>query len=170
VSGNAVLTAATAGTIVQATVGTTPTFSVDTKGLNAVISSSPGDIADFASITNVFAGQTVRMQVTNPTAGSNSSVLADTNSVMLRFSRVTGTISIAPASPFFSVSASTLPSFLGGLNGAANVPVQISSGQTTFDGVTDITGLNVGDSVSVRALYIPNFVTSPFFAAKVRKH
>ncbi len=170
VSGNALLTAATAGTIVQATLGTSPTFSVDTKGLNAVISSSPGDIADFASITNVFAGQTVRMQVTNPTAGSNSSVLVNTNSVVLRFSRVTAAVSIAPASPFFSVSASTLPSFLGGLNGAVNVPVQVSSGQTNFDGVTDITGLNVGDSVSVRALYIPNFLTSPFFAAKVRKH
>jgi hypothetical protein len=170
VSGNTVLTAAAAGTIVQATLGVSPTFSVDTKGLSAVISSSPGDIADFASITNVFAGQTVRMQVTNPTAGSNSSVLVNTNSVVLRFSRVTATVSIAPASPFFSVSASTLPSFLSGLNGSVNIPVQISSGQTSFDGVTDITGLNVGDSLSVRALYIPNFLTSPFFAAKVRKH
>jgi hypothetical protein len=109
------------------------------------------------------------MQVTNPTAGPSATVLVNTSSVLLRFSRVTGTISIQPASPFFSLSATSLPSFLGGLSTFVNVPVQISSGQTNFDGVTDVTGLNVGDSVSVRALYIPNYLISPFFAAKVRK-
>jgi hypothetical protein len=173
VSGNSVLTSASGGTIVQASLGTTPIFSVDTKGLSAVLASSPGDIADFTSFTNVFAGQTVRIQVLAspaPTAGLNTSVLVNTNSVVLRFSRVTATVSIPPASPFFSVSATTLPSFLGGISGLVNIPVQISSGQTHFDGVTDITGLNVGDTVSIRALFIPNFLTSPFFAAKVRKH
>lgn len=168
VSGNAVLTAASPGTIVVASLGAAPTFSVDTKGLNPVITSLPS--IPFATLTDVVEGQTVRMQVTNPTAGPNASVLAGTDSVVLRFSRVTGTVSVAPASPFFSVSASTLPPFLGGLSGAVNVPVQVSSGQTNFDGVTDITGLNAGDSVSVRALFVPKFATSPFFAAKVRKH
>jgi hypothetical protein len=53
-----------------------------------------------------------------------------------------------------------------------NILVQISTQtyQTNFDGVANVTALNVGDSVSVRALYIPNFTISPFFAAKVRKH
>ena len=169
VSGNSVLTAATGGTIVQASLGATPAFSVDTKGLSAVTVA----IGDFTNPSNVFAGQTVRMQVLAnpaPTAGPNASVLVNTNSVVLRFSRVTGTVSIPPASPFFSISAATLPSFLGGINGLVNIPVQISSGQTNFDGVTDITGLSVGDTVSVRALFIPNFLTSQFFAAKVRKH
>jgi hypothetical protein len=172
VSGNSVLTAATGGTIVQASLGATPAFSVDTKGLSAVTGSTAA-INSFLTLANVFAGQTVRIQVLAnpaPIAGPNASVLVNTNSVVLRFSRVTGTVSIPPASPFFSVSASTLPSFLGGTNGFVNIPVQISSGQTHFDGVADITGLNVGDSVSVRALFIPNFLTSPFFAAKVRKH
>jgi hypothetical protein len=171
VSGNSVLTAATGGTIVQASLGTTPIFSVDTKGLSAVLASSPGDIADFATLSNVFAGQTVRMQVLAnpaPTAGSNASVLVNTNSVVLRFSHVTGTVATPPA-PFFSVSAVTLPSFLGGITGLVNVPVQTST-QTNFDGVANLTALNVGDSVSMRALYIPNFTLSPFFAAKVRKH
>lgn len=172
VSGNSVLTAASGGTIVVASLGNAPIFSVDTKGLNAVIG-TPAAINSFLTFANVFAGQTVRMQVLAnppPTAGPNASVLVNTNSVVLRFSRVTATISLPPASPFFSVSATTLPSFLGGINGLVNIPVQISIGQTNFDGVADITGLNVGDSVSVRALYIPNFLTSPFFAAKVRKH
>jgi hypothetical protein len=171
VSGNSVLTAATGGTIVQASLGTTPIFSVDTKGLSAVLASSPGDIADFATLSNVFAGQTVRMQVLAnpaPTAGSNASVLVNTNSVVLRFSHVTGTVATPPA-PFFSVSAVTLPSFLGGITGLVNIPVQTST-QTNFDGVANLTALNVGDSVSMRALYIPNFTLSPFFAAKVRKH
>jgi Domain of unknown function (DUF5666) len=170
VSGNSVLTAATGGTIVQASLGSSPIFSVDTKGLSAV-TGSPTAINDFLTLANVFAGQTVRMQVLSspaPTAGLNSSVLVNTNSVVLRFSRVTATVATPPA-PFFSVSVATLPSFLGGITGIVNVPVQVSS-QTNFDGVTGITGLNVGDSVSVRALYIPNYLTSPFFAAKVRRH
>jgi hypothetical protein len=171
VSGSSVLTGATGGTIVQVTLGATPIFSVDTKGLSAV-TGSPAAINSFLAPANVFAGQTLRMQVLAnpaPTAGPNASVLVNTNSVVLRFSRVTATVSIPPASPFFSVSAATLPTFLGGITNLVNIPVQISSGQTNFDGVTDVTGLNVGDSVSVRALYIPNYLTSPFFAAKVRK-
>jgi hypothetical protein len=171
VSGNSVLTGATGGAIVQASLGTTPIFSVDTKGLSAV-TGSPAAIADFATLSNVFAGQTVRMQVLAnpaPTSGTNATVSVNTNSVVLRFSHVTATVANPPASPFFSVSAATLPSFLGGITGLVNIVVQISN-QTNFDGVTDITRLSVGDSVSVRALYIPNFQTSPFFAAKVRKH
>jgi hypothetical protein len=167
VSGNSVLTAAFGGTIVQASVGTTATFSVDTKGLSAVTASLAS--IPFTTLQNVFAGQTVRMNVTNPTAGPNSTVLVSTNSVVLRFSRVTATVSISPGSTAFSVSAATLPSFLGGITGLVNILVQISN-QTNFDGVANVTGLNVGDSVSLRALYIPNFSTSPFFAAKVRKH
>ncbi len=171
VSGNSLLTAASAGTVVVATLGATPAFSVDTKGLSAVLASF--NSIPFATLSNVFAGQTVRIQVLAspaPTAGPNSSVLVSTNSVVLRFSRVTGTISLQPASPFFSVSFVTLPSFLTTSSPLVppNILVQIST-QTNFDGVTDITRLSVGDSVSVRALYIPNFTASPFFAAKVRK-
>jgi len=171
VSGNSLLTAASAGTVVVATLGATPAFSVDTKGLSAVLASF--NSIPFATLSNVFAGQTVRIQVLAspaPTAGPNSSVLVSTNSVVLRFSRVTGTISLQPASPVFSVSFVTLPSFLTTSSPLVppNILVQIST-QTNFDGVTDITRLSVGDSVSVRALYIPNFTASPFFAAKVRK-
>jgi hypothetical protein len=171
VSGNSVLTAASAGTVVVAQLGATPVFCVDTKGLSAVIG-CPFANANFTTLSNVFTGQTVRMQVLAnpaPAAGANSSVLVSTNSVLLRFSRVTGAISIQPAGSFFSVGATTLPPFLGGINGLVNIPVQISN-QTNFDGVSGITGLNQGDIVSLRALFIPNFLTSPFFAAKVRKH
>jgi len=171
VSGNSLLTAASAGTVVVATLGATPAFSVDTKGLSAVLASF--NSIPFATLSNVFAGQTVRIQVLAspaPTAGPNSSVLVSTNSVVLRFSRVTATVATQPASPFFSVSFVTLPSFLTSSSPLVppNILVQIST-QTNFDGVTDITRLSVGDSVSVRALYIPNFTASPFFAAKVRK-
>ena len=171
VSGNSLLTAASAGTVVVATLGATPAFSVDTKGLSAVLASF--NSIPFATLSNVFAGQTVRIQVLAspaPTAGPNSSVLVSTNSVVLRFSRVTATVATQPASPFFSVSFVTLPSFLTSSSPLVppNILVQISN-QTNFDGVTDITRLSVGDSVSVRALYIPNFTASPFFAAKVRK-
>jgi Domain of unknown function (DUF4382) len=174
VSGNSLLTAASAGTVVVATVGATPTFSVDTKGLSAVLASF--NSITFATLSNVFAGQTVRIQVPinpAPIAGPNSSVLVNTNSVVLRFSRVTATVATQPASPFFSVSFVSLPVFLTSSSPLVppNVLVQISTQtyQTNFDGVANVTALNVGDSVSVRALYIPNFTSSPFFAAKVRK-
>lgn len=168
VSGNSLLTAASAGTVFVATLGATPTFSVDTKGLSAVLASF--NSIPFATLSNVFAGQTVRIQVLAnpaPTSGLNSSVSVNTNSVALRFSRVTATVATQPA-PFFSVSFATLPTFFTGPLIPPNIPVQIST-QTNFDGVANVTALNVGDSVSVRALYIPNFPTSPFFAAKVRK-
>lgn len=168
-----VLTAATGGTIVQASLGTTPIFSVDTKGLSAV-TGSPAAIADFTTLSNVFAGQTVRMQVLAnpaPTAGPNANVLVNTNSIVLRFSRVTATVATPPA-PFFSVSFITLPSLLTSPPSPlipGNIPVQAST-QTNFDGVANITTLSTGDTVSLRALFIPNYATSPFFAAKVRKH
>jgi hypothetical protein len=168
VSGNPVLTAAAPGNLVVVTITNALPFTVDTKGLSAVTASLA--FIPFTTLSNVFPGQTVRMHVTNATAGTGSTILVNSSSVLLRFSQVTATVSIPPASPFFSVSATTLPGFLGGIGGIVNVPVQISNGQTHFDGVADITGLNVGDSVSVRALFIPNFLTSPFFAAKVRKH
>src|SRR4029077_3861606 len=172
-SGNSVLTAATGGTIVQVTLGTTPIFSIDTKGLSAVTASLAS--IPFSTLSNLSPGQAVRMQVLAkpaPAAGPNSTVLLVTNSVLLRFSRVTATVSIAPASPFFSLNPATLPPFITSLGTIVNVPVQISSGQTQFDGVSDITGLNIGDTVSIRALFIPPplFLTSPFFAGKVRKH
>lgn len=173
VSGNSVLNGASAGTLVVAQLGATPAFSVDTKGLSAI----SGNLASipFSTLPNVAVGQTVRMQVLASPApinvpGATNIIQVSTNSVLLRFSRVTGTVSIAPAGSFFGLNATTLPPFLTGITGLVNVPVQISSGQTNFDGVTDITGLSVGDTVSVRALYAPSFLTSPFFAAKVRKH
>jgi hypothetical protein len=173
VSGNSVLTAASGGSIVVAQLGVGPSFLIDTKGLSAVTVSLAS--IPFSTLSNVSPGQTVRMQVLAnpaPTAGPNSSVLVNTNFVVLRFSRVTGTISIQPAGSFFSLNPATLPPFITSLGIIPNVPVQISSGQTHFDGVNDITGLNQGDTVSIRALFVPPplFLTSPFFAAKVRKH
>jgi hypothetical protein len=40
-------------------------------------------------------------------------------------------------------------------------------GATSFDGVTDISGVTVGQSVSIRALLLNNSTFS-FYAAKVR--
>jgi hypothetical protein len=165
-----VLTGAPGGTIIQASLGTSPVFSVDTKGLSAV-TGSPAAINSFLGLANVFAGQTVRMQVTNPTAGSSSTVLVSTNSVVLRFSRVTATVASPPA-PFFTVTFLSLPRLLTSPPSpliSQNIPVQVST-QTNFDGVANITTLSTGDTVSLRALFIPNYGTSPFFAAKVRKH
>jgi hypothetical protein len=172
VSGNALLTAAPPGNVFAVSLGASPvSFSVDTKGLTAVTASLAS--IPFSTLSNVSTGQTVRMQVTKLAPVTNSTfITASTNSVVLRFSRVTGTVSIAPASSIFNLNPATLPLFITSLGTIVNVPVQISSGQTQFDGVSDITGLSQGDTVSIRALFVPPplFLNSPFFAAKVRKH
>jgi hypothetical protein len=166
VSGNALLTVAPPGNVLAVTLGNAPLFSVDTKGLSAV-TGSPAAINDFASVSNVSEGQVVRLQVTNVAAVPNSTFLtATTNSIVLRFSRVTATATSSLAGSFFNIDASTLPPYFAG-NG--NALVQISAGQTQIDGATDLTQIQ-GSTVSMRVLFIPNYLTSPFFAAKVRKH
>ncbi len=170
VSGNALLTAAPPGNVLAVTLSAAPVFSVDTKGLSAIVN-SPSAITDFASVSNMAAGQVVRMHVTNIAAVPNSTFLtASTNSVVLRFSRMSATVSIATAGSFFSLGSSTLPPYVAANQILSNIPVQISSGQTQIDGATDFSLLTQGSNISIRALYIPNYLTSPFFAAKVRVH
>jgi hypothetical protein len=161
VSANTALTNATPGNVVQVSLGSAPIFSVDTKGLAI----PPASISGFSSLTAMFNGQTIRVRASTASVVNNT-LQVSTNSVLLRFSSVSARVSITPASPFFSVDTTTLPVFFNVVAGNAQVQVF----QTTqFDGVTNLTGLVVGDSVSMRALLIENSVP-PFFAAKVRKH
>lgn len=167
-SGNALLGAAPPGNVLAVSLGNAPVFSVDSKGLSAITGSFSTISQDFATVSNVSEGQVVRMQVTNLAAVPNSTFLtASSNSVVLRFSRLSATTTSGLAGSFFNIDASTLPPFL---NATGNPPVQISTGQTQIDGVTDFTQLTTGSNISMRALYLPNFLTSPFFAAKVRVH
>ena len=151
------------GQPVQVAVNSGATFKVDTKGL-PVPTANLGTFTDFSSLV---PGQTVRISVSG--MGTNTSgspyLQVDASSVTLRFTRLTGHPNNV-ASPTFNFDATTLPPFFG-LVGSPQV--QTFGGVTRFDGVTDLTGVASGDTVSIRALFLPKS-TPAFFAAKVRKH
>lgn len=145
------------------------TFGVDSKGLIV-----PAEATTFAGSndTSVLrAGQTVAVRVSSFTAASGSTAASATvNFVGLRFSRVTGSVSSVAAPT--SISIQSLPPFFGQTTAEIaelNSAVVPSSAPTNYDGVSDGTGLTVGDTVSIRALYFGPASAMPFTCAKVRK-
>jgi hypothetical protein len=164
-STNAVLTPVGPGFTINVTPDTVAPviFAVDTSNL---VASVPAGFLDASDIQN---GQNVLVHVKSVTAagqGTLINIVADR--LLLRFSRLTGSIT-SISGPVFLVS--NLQSFFA--PPAATFGVQTFSPQTTFDNVIggSINGLTVGDSVSVRALFLnPSKVQQAFLAASVRKH
>ena len=142
-------------------------FAVDSKGLVVPTSAFSG-----GTDTSVLApGQTVAAHVTAFTAGSGSILAAaSADSLYLRFTRVTGTVtSVAPPSTF---SMQSFPPFFA-LTTPITVQLSAGSPSTNFDGISNSSSLTAGQTVSITALYFgpPVGVTStptPFSAAKVR--
>lgn len=154
-------------------------FLVDTKGL-PVATSFSGTLGNFTNVNNtsaLHAGQTVAVHVTAFTAANGNSLAScNSNTVTLRWSRVTSAAQAA-SSPAFTVVG--LPSYFGFAQGTL-FAVQTftgtpgADGVTNFDGVTDGTGLKPSTPpVAFRALFLENTTNSAspvFFAAKVRQH
>ena len=141
--------------------GNAVTFAIDTD--NLPIAPATG----FQSSADLVTGQRVMAHVQSAAAGTLLNVTTDR--LVLRFSRFTGTPGTISGNIF---GLQTPPAYLG-INPATAPQVQTFIPQTTFDGVTDITGLNgIATPVSVRALYLNPFngVQQPLLAAKVRKH
>jgi mannose/fructose/N-acetylgalactosamine-specific phosphotransferase system component IIC len=155
---------------VAVTTGLGTSFLVDSKGLSV----PPADSNLFTSSNDTSVlkpGQMVAVRVTNFVAANPPTIASATvNTVMLRFTRVTGSVS---ASTSLTISIKNLPPYFGAL--AANSftvqlnPGSSSSAPTNFDGITAPTDLAVNDTVSIRAIYFPTSTTQPFTAAKVRK-
>ncbi len=153
-------------------------FLVDTKGLQ-VSQSFASSFNNFATQTNTTAihvGQSVTVHVTSFTAATASaSASCNTDTVTLRWSRLTAT-PISQPGPTFNFT---------GIPGYFNLPstslfeVQTfvgtagTRGVTNLEGITDVTSLNDSKPVALRALYLQNLSNSAapaFFAAKVRQH
>ena len=171
VSGNATLTGSEAypGTLVQILPSPTASYSVDNKGLPLPSAAING----FSSFTSLFVGQTVRVHA-NSAAFSSSSLYLQipSDNVVLRFSRLSSTVSVAgtTSGSFFSLAASALPTYITAAgNVSGNVQVEVFPSLTHYDGVSDPGGLSVGVSTSVRALFLPSQVPA-LYAAKVRTH
>ncbi|HXL21990.1 MAG TPA: DUF4382 domain-containing protein [Candidatus Dormibacteraeota bacterium] len=162
-SANAVLTPVGPGFTLNVTLDPAATFAVDTSNLGIT------NPAGFLDATDISDGQNVLVHVKSATpaaAGVLVNVLADR--MVLRFSRLTGTVAT------ISGNVLTIQNFQS-FFGTPNVPPQVQTfvPQTNFDNVTggNIGGLSVGDSVSIRALFLnPTKVSQPFLAATVRKH
>jgi hypothetical protein len=148
------------GAPVQVTMVNPKVFSVDTRGLTI-----PATIFGGTDVSILIPGQTVGVHVSSFTAASGTTqATANADTLILRFTRVTGTVTIATALTF---SMQSLPPLFGL---TAPVIVQLSSGSpsTNYDGITSASGLTAGQTVSIRALYFGPVSATPFVAAKVR--
>lgn len=138
-------------------------FLVDTKGLTVPTTTFGGTDASILR-----PGQTVAVHVTSFTGASGTppTATANANTLYLRFTRMTGSLT-SPAAP--NVSIQSLPLFFGV---SSPVQVQLSAGNVTtnYDGVTSSAGLSSGQTVSIRALYFGSSTVPAFSAAKVRTH
>jgi hypothetical protein len=135
-------------------------FEVDSKGLTIPATNFGGTDA-----TILLPGQTVAAHVTAYGAATSSNPASiNTDTVVLRFSRVTGTVSTS-SPPTFSITA--LPPLFG-LSTPQVVQLSTGSPGTYYDGLTGSTSLESGLTVSMRALYFGPTVSTPFSAAKIR--
>src|SRR5713226_1359869 len=153
-------------------------FLVDTKGLQ-VSQSFPATFNNFASGTTTTAihlGQAVAVNVTTFTAATNiASASCNTNTVTLRWSRLTG-MPTTQATPTFNFN--NAPGYFN-FTSASSFQVQTflgtpgTRGITNLEGVTDVNLIDDTKPIAIRALYLENttFTAAPvFFAAKVRQH
>jgi hypothetical protein len=137
-------------------------FAVDGKGLPVTTTSFKNSV----SATDILPGQTVALRITAFTAATvtvPAQVTAD--AVVLRFTRVAGSVALAPGLTF---NIQALPPFY---NLATALQVQLGTGSpnTYFDGVVQGSDLIVGNTVAMRALYFGPAAAPAFSAAKVRQ-
>ena len=161
-TGNSTLSAANPGDIFLVTLNN-PVFIVDLDEFfnNASLPSSTVTTL-FSGVASLVNGQDVMVHVTAATGAASTGNQAITSDrVRLRFTRTTGTVQTVSGQAF---SISNLPPYL---QFVTNPLVDTIIGATSFDGVTDISGVTVGQSVSIRALLLNNSTFS-FYAAKVR--
>jgi len=149
------------GSGVCLTVSPTATFPVDfgiltgQPGLPA--QNSPG----FKTTSDLLAGQTIRAKITGAATGTNNLINATATAMILRFSRLTGTVGIASGTAF---TVTGLPSYIT----AFTVPpsVQTYTNATLFENAANLSG-----AVSISALFYNPIggPTQPLQAAKVRE-
>jgi Domain of unknown function (DUF4382)/Domain of unknown function (DUF5666) len=149
------------GSGVCLTLGPTASFVIDF----GILTGQPGLPAatgpGFRTASDLLAGQTIRAKVTGAATGTNSLINATATAMILRFSRLTGTVGTV-SGPAFTING--LPTYIT----AFTVPpsVQTYTNATLFENAATLSG-----TVSISALFY-NPVggpTQPLQAAKVRQ-
>jgi hypothetical protein len=149
------------GTGVCLTVSPTATFPVDF----GILTGQPGlpapNAPGFRTSSDLLAGQTIRAKITGAATGTNSFINATATAMILRFSRLTGTVGTV-SGPAFIING--LPTYIT----AFTVPpsVQTYTNATLFENATNLAG-----TVSISALFYNPIggPTQPLQAAKVRQ-
>jgi hypothetical protein len=157
------LTSAGLGTGVCLTLGQTTTFAIDT-GILTGQSGVPVTNTGFANAGDILAGQMVRAKITGAATGS-SGINATATAMILRFSRLTGTINTATSTGF---TITGLPAYLG-TSFSTSPQVITYANATLLEGATSSSSLT--GTVSMSALYLnaDDGAQYWFQAAKVRQ-
>jgi hypothetical protein len=165
-SGNSVLSTATYGTaFLLKSTSNSITYNVDSGPLTTAPGFSP---AGFSGVGSLLAGQVVRAQVSNVSVVNNINQ-ANAVNVLLRWSRISGTVSLISGNV---VSLTGIPTYITTLNsGFTLTPQAITyTNNTAFDGVTGVSSLTVGGTAAIRALFLDTGTGAQFAfqTAKVR--
>jgi hypothetical protein len=158
----------TYGTGIFVGASSTISYVIDTKNLT----NNPGiPPLGFAGSGDLLAGQQIRAHVTGVTTNTISGIAtiqATATNVLLRWSRISGSINTASLNLF---TMTGIPQYINSLNTTLSLTPLVTTytNGTLFDGVTGTTDPNfaVGKPVAIRALYLNN-ASQPFQAAKVR--
>ncbi|HXC49221.1 MAG TPA: DUF4382 domain-containing protein [Candidatus Sulfotelmatobacter sp.] len=140
----------------------TATFPVDF----GILTGQPGlPVTGFTNANDLLAGQTVRAKITGAATGTNGLIDATATAMILRFSRLTGTVGTVSTTGF---TISGLPSYITAFTTLAQV--QTYQNATILEGVST-SGLQ--GTASISALFFnpsTSPTTGPLQAAKVRQH
>ena len=166
-TGNATLSAGKYGSGVLLTLNAT-SYSVDTKTLSSQLSAPDG----FSGSGDLLGGQVVRAQISGISTDNNGNITASANNLLLRYSRLSGTLNSVAGSAF---TVASLPGYIYALNTSLSSTPQVFTYPTltAFDGITGLTDPSIvpgTTSVSFRALFLntADGALYPFQAAKVR--
>jgi len=153
------------GNVLTVTLATGATFRVDDNGLT-IPAGLKGAFENATDTAQLLPGQTVQVR-----RGSSSSGTAiNTDRVRLRGTRFTAKVAGAPAPPNFNIGGTSgLPSLFTAA-GITQIQVQTQAATEFEGGITGVTGLADGNTVSLRGLLFKNTPLNPvLIAKKVRK-
>jgi hypothetical protein len=152
-------------TVMLTTTGGGTSFQVDTNGLT-VPSTLQQAFEGATDTSQLLPGQTVQVRKRAMTGGpAPAAITITTDRVRLRDTRLTATVSGAPAGSSFNVGG--LPGLFTAA-GVSQIQVQTSS-QTNFENVSGVSGLADGSTLSLRGLLFRSTPNPVLIADKVRK-
>ena len=153
------------GNVLTVTLATGATFRVDDNGLT-IPAGLKGAFENATDTAQLLPGQTVQVR----RGSSSSGTTINTDRVRLRGTRFTAKVAGAPAPPNFNIGGTSgLPSLFTAA-GITQIQVQTQAATEFEGGITGVTGLADGNTVSLRGLLFKNTPLNPvLIAKKVRK-